>query len=218
MGVESENGAYKFKGQVALKGLLTASWVQDYVDEKGKVIEIHFYPQRDQIPLLPMLKQDDYEEAGNRLIILNRLNKKNKQLVKSFFKYIPYDFIKYQEGIIEQPAVVVLDDYITYVECDSRYYEAKLIRVEQLSQNDVPLVKKSGCPTQYSLDGYTTYSKDGFVNLRAEPKKESKVVMKLANDKVLEKIRTSGNWFYVKLAEKPEVRGYVHKSQVLMIN
>ncbi|WP_434777066.1 hypothetical protein [Neisseria sp. Ec49-e6-T10] len=218
--VDSKNGAYRFRGQIKLKGLLTAGWVAKYdMDgQRVKDLELHFYPQSDQVAFLPALKQDDYENAKSRLIIVNRLNKENKQFVQVFFNHIPSNFFKYEEGVIKQPAIVILDEYTTYVECDSRYYEAKLVSIEKLLKNDLPLVKKSGCSTQYAIDVYTTYAKDGFVNLRTEPKKCSKVVMQLANDKLLEKIYTSDNWFYVQLFEKPEVKGYVHKSQVVEID
>ena len=218
LGVNSENGAYHFKGQAKLNGLLTAGWIKDSVNSNGKIIhrlELHFFPEVTQVALLPSLIADDYETADKRMIVLSNSEKESKKLVEQYFTGIPANFFEHEEGVLKQPVSAVIEGYNTYVECDSRYYTARLVAVEKITKNSSAPVKSSGCSSEYAIDMYSTQSKDGYVNLRAKPNAKSDILRQMPNNEILEKINTSGNWLYVKLYQAPNITGYVHKSQIV---
>lgn len=218
LGINSENGAYHFKGQAKLNGLLTAGWVKESVSHDGKIIhrlELHFFPEVTQVALLPSLITDDYETADKRMIVLSNSEEESKKLVEQYFTGIPASFFGHEEGVLKQPVSAILEGYNTYIECDSRYYIARLVSVEKIKKNNSVLVKSSGCGSEYAIDMYRTQSKDGYVNLRAKPNAKSDVLRQMRNDETLEKINTSGNWLYVKLYQEPNIIGYVHKSQIV---
>ena len=221
LGEDSENGAYEFKGRVSLKGFLVAGWVinwnGDDVVNKGRarhILELRFIPEKNQLALLPSLKKDVYRNS-DRTIILSNGAKERKALVKKYFNNIPNNFFKDEEGVLGREAVVTLDEYRTFVECDSRHFYAKLIAVEKIATNARLVGKEEGCGKGFAVDLYTVKSKDGYTNLRSAPDKNAKVLAKMPNDVTFEKIKTRGDWFYVEQTDKPKVKGYIHKSQVL---
>jgi hypothetical protein len=221
LGVNEENQAYLFKGQAKLSGLLTAGWIKNFGDDSDKIshrLELRFYPQITQVSQLPSLKNDPYQDASERMIVLSHSQTETRKLVLQHFSHIPDNFFKYQEGVLKQPASVIIDRYQTYVECDSRSYTAKLVSAEKIASNKAPLALGSGCNSEYSLDMYITQSKDNYVNLRAQANAKSDILRQMPNNESLEKISTSGNWLYVRLYQEPTITGYVHKSQIIALD
>ncbi len=210
LGKNSENGTYEFKGRVTLKGSLVAGWV---IDGEGDDFELRFIPKKNQLALLPSLKKDVYRDFG-RVIILTNGAKKPEQLVKKYFNNIPNNFFKYSEGVLEQEAEVTLDEYRTFVECDRRHFYAKLIAIEKTVGNARLMGQEEGEAQGFAVDFYMVNSKDGYANLRRTADKNGKILARIPNDVMFEKIKTEGDWFYVQQTDKPELKGYVHKSQV----
>ncbi|MWN91331.1 hypothetical protein GQ597_11550 [Gilliamella sp. Pra-s65] len=61
---------------------------------------------------------------------------------------------------------------------------------------------------------YITKSNDGYINFRQEPSSNSIVINKLPNNTEVIKMSTQGEWLYIKLAQKPWAKGYIHLSQL----
>lgn len=218
LGQQKEAGGYLFQGKIKIRGLLEAGWRQRDLDNKGLItheLELHFYPEKSQVALLPSLRADTYQKTDSRLIVLDNSSKEAESIVKKYFHNIPEHFFKYEEGILKQPAIVILDNYKTYVECDNRYYSATLVSLEKVDNIKNDLVKSDGCMINFEPDIYLVHSKDGYANLRKSPNSSSSVIMKLTNDTILEKIKTDHNWFCIKLYNNENhIEGYIHNSQV----
>lgn len=61
---------------------------------------------------------------------------------------------------------------------------------------------------------YITKSTDNYINLRNGANSKAEVIKKLPNNTEIIKIGTQGEWLYVKLAQDPLIKGYIHLSQL----
>lgn len=211
-------GLYHFNGSAEIRGQLEVGWIIYDVLESGEIqheLQIIFIPEQSETALLPRLKNDVYNTQAGPIYLYDV---EPEKFVRRHFSDIPKDFFKNEEGILSMPVHVVIEDYLTYVEGDCRYFEAKFISIKPLNEPLKNLVEKQCSGLNFAQDMYMTKSNDGYVNLRTQASSQSEVLQQLPNDVLLTKIETQGNWFLVSLMETPEVKGFVHKSQVVGAN
>ncbi|OCG02330.1 hypothetical protein [Gilliamella sp. wkB112] len=213
------DGTYKFQGQMQLTGLLKARWGKDLPGDKpNKKIYLQFLPTEKQATLLPTIN-DQYRNS-NQMVLLNseKSLESNKKIVEANFKDIPATFWKNQEGILQQPMTIIIDNFKANDDCDYRYYYANIVSIKTVADIEPVIQERRGCNSYIFEDIYMIHSKEGYTNLRKEANGKSIVIQKLTNDTLVNKVRIEGNWYYINVlnaGEQTDINGYVHNSQVI---
>lgn len=220
--LSEDDGKYKFQGQLQLVGLLKARWGKDLIgDTTSKKIYLQFLPTEKQTELLPTI--DDQYKNSNQMISLNvdQSLATNKKIIETTFKNIPQGFWAKQEGILQQPVIVTIDKFMAGDDCDYRYYYANIVNIKATTNIAPVIQERSGCNSYIFDDTYIIQSKEGYTNLRKEADGKSPVIQKLADDTLINKLKTQGNWYYINVLDagkKTDTYGYVHNSQVVQAN
>lgn len=212
---DREPGAYFFEGSVKLRGQLEVGWVIDGVLENGEIVhylQMHFIPEQNELASLPHLKQGGYNINADMIII----NSENiEESVRRYFPDVSEHFFNNKESVLSMPVQAVIDAYGTYADGNCQYFSARFVNVETLNEPLGDLAKKQCSVLNFAKDMLITKSSDGYVNLRSDASSSSEILQQLPNNTFLAKMETRGNWFLVTWVDAPEVRGFVHKSQVV---
>ena len=162
-----------------------------------------------------------------------------KAKIKILKKTFPEEFEKMekiQKGELQSPVRVKIKKVTPYTECDFTTvyaYATELKRVSGAKSKITEIKTKKSEDSEedfidpdeeFNLKKYEVSSKDGYSNLRENPTKDSKIVLKLTNGTVVKYITKSGDWYYIHYANYPsedekewrvkEYRGFIHKSQL----
>lgn len=227
--VADNPGAFQFKGQIALTGLLLAYWEAAYTETEPvsladaspvRTLALRFYPDSDSVKHLPRFEEDGLVETKIERIFLYRDRERLPGLdhfitdytpderrairdITQHFEMIPDSFLKHKEGYVLQPARVLLSDIVSFIEGNSRLTFARPLHIEEQSFSD------------YALGQIPDAQEDAFLgrpwvesffttrdtNLRAEPNDNAKIITGIESGSAyIEKIYTEDNtWVRVRV-------------------
>ena len=144
--------------------------------------------------------------------------------IKDLFPKAPESFWKYQEGFLEGAVALELDYIDTYIECDSRHYEARISwQFDSITDTDAVFPESLGSLIINLEDIYEVESQTGFANLYSQPKTGagSTILSRLPNGTVLINLGSiDDQLFYGQVIgqdkNKPVLKGYIQKKQVVV--
>jgi len=216
-----------FSKDIKAEGVLQVYWKPNWSDE-GRLLK-------------PYLMMRFFEIKNDQSKVINLYESKNKKNIKDDFNVdstykiineqfinIPAEFIKYQEGHLEQPGVLIYSNDFKMTECNNQHdyakfksFKANHSEVHNLSEVE----KKSGCDSQPWQMMYTVKDGGKSVFLKSEPSVSSKNVYTKAIDMPLVKIKTIDNeWVYVAIYDASmrnsmsDIRGYLKAKDLDLVN
>jgi hypothetical protein len=153
----SEYGVASFSGSITISGEYEVTLDSRFSENDKFEPYVSFYPDSNSLKYLPTPKsaEPEYDTPPNAIFLTNGYESAKLLLNKSKFKTlmnVKEEFDNYTEEQIESEAQsfkpfrglarIRIDSYETAIDCDSRWYNARLVRVEQTSNQMV--VSNSG--------------------------------------------------------------------------
>ena len=232
---DQKNNHQHFTGNLPVNGLLRIYWSRTYRNDKNlneKELVWYFVPDSVGQKTLPFI--DDVYNKPKKLIRLylplpptrmpnnpdeNYLHKR----IKDLFPDAPENFWKYQEGFLEGAVALEFDSLDTFIECDSRHYEARISwQFDSITDTDAVFPESLGSLSINLEDIYEVGSETGFANLYSHHQigAGSTILSRLPSGAVLINLGSvDDQWFYGQVIDhdkqKPVLKGFIQKSQVI---
>lgn len=227
--VAEHPGAFRFEGQIALRGLLLAYWEATYTEAEPvsladadpmRTLALRFYPDAESVKHLPRFEEGGLVETKIERIFLYRDVEPGSGLdhfiteyspgeqrairdITQHFEMISNSFLEHEEGYALQPVRVVLSGIVSFIEGNSRLTFAQPLHIEGQSFSD------------YALGQIPDAQEDAFLGrpwvesfftahdakLRAEPSDDAKTIAHIASGAAyIEKIHTEDDtWVRVRV-------------------
>ena len=206
---------------LSYQGVLQAYWLPVWSDDGKKnnqEINIRFFI---------------YEKNKKQWQVINNENHKSAEFdvvsyIKKTFLKLPDDFLKYQEGHIEQYGFLTVRDLTAYVECDHKYHHAQFVNFTPQRHkviNVAELESAAGCERYPYIMTYTVRPGNSLRHFKLAPSELAEDGEVIPVNTPISKIKTiNENWIYAANydAHSPglagRVRGYINKKDIIPVN
>lgn len=245
-----QEGYVYFDGKLELTGVVLAYWQAHYLEETPTTLaqtnpirEMHlrFYPDARSQDLLPAFKSTpELEVRPSRIFLYRSLEPeapldslhsayaeneiaKVKAIVQDF-STLPAGFLEYKEGFAVQPAQVVVEDLVSFIEADHRFLYARAQVIEPLpvAPPEMRELPDSDSTSYLGRPWVESFYAPGPLTVRDTPAREGRVIAQLPEGAALvEKVRTVDvNWVLVRVQpeEGDTVTGFVQPADLLVVN
>lgn len=244
----SQPGYFSFEGQSTATGLIVAYWEVYYPEVESTSLEgaqpvremyLRFYPDPTSQSGLPSFLLPSGTTVAPQRIFLYRdhdAGTRKNNLISAYtehdmgyisrlvetFSEVPDNFITHREGMILQPAEVILEDMLSFVEADHRFLYGRMVALKPLSVTEYFSSQLPDTAGFLGAPWIEMLHSPGPLLIRETPDPDGKVLLELPmGAPSLKKIRTiDEGWILVELpgATKNNIIGYARKSDLYPVN
>ena len=142
--------------------------------------------------------------------------------IHQHFDHLPDTFFTYKEGYANQPGTAIVPRVRRYVECDSLYYEARLISFtadhhSPISDQDTLKDEEfAGCGDRHPYMASYAVKEGVSTALKSAPNEGGRIVHSLGEGELITRIKSiDSEWIYASLYSNdipiryPETKGYI---------